>query len=135
VTVPKFILIVDDSEIVRSAVRHFVEAETSFQVCGEAVDGLDALEKVKYLSPDLVILDLTMPRMNGFQTARQLRARKFSAPIILFTVSAGLIKPEQAQAVGVNAVVAKEDFDELRIHIETLLHHGDDSRGVYGQNL
>jgi CheY-like chemotaxis protein len=121
VTVPKFILIVDDSEIVRSSVRHFVEAETSFQVCGEAVDGLDALEKVKYLSPDLIILDLTMPRMNGFQIARQLRAKKFSAPIILFTVSAGLIKPEQAQAAGVNAVVAKEDFDELRIHIETLL--------------
>jgi CheY-like chemotaxis protein len=119
--VPKFILIVDDNEIVRTAVRHFLEAETSFEVCGEAVDGLDALEKVKYLSPDLIILDLTMPRMNGFQTARQLRARMVRAPIILFTVSAGLIEPEQAQAAGVNAVVAKEDFDGLRIHIETLL--------------
>jgi CheY-like chemotaxis protein len=118
---PKFILIVDDSEIVRKAVRHFLEDQTSFEVCGEAVDGLDALEKTDYLNPDLIILDLTMPRMNGFQTARQLRARMFGAPIILFTVSAGLIKPEQAEAAGLNAVVAKEDLDGLRIHIETLL--------------
>jgi CheY-like chemotaxis protein len=59
--------------------------------------------------------------MNGFQTARQLRARMFGAPIILFTVSAEFIRPEQAQAAGVNAVVAKEDFDGLRTHIQTLL--------------
>jgi CheY-like chemotaxis protein len=121
VAVLKSVLIVDDSEIIRKAVRHFLEDQTGLEVCGEAVDGLDALEKAPYLNPDLIILDLTMPRMNGFQTARQLRARLVSAPIILFTVSAGLIKPEQAQAAGVNAVVDKEDFDGLRIHIETLL--------------
>jgi CheY-like chemotaxis protein len=117
----KFILIVDDSEIIRTAVRHFLEVQPGFKVCGEAVDGLDALEKVRYLSPDLIILDLTMPRMNGFQTARQLRARLVATPIILYTVSAQLIKPEQAKAAGVNAVVAKEDLDGLRTHIETLL--------------
>jgi CheY-like chemotaxis protein len=100
VAVPKLILIVDDSEMVRTAVRHFLEDQSAFEVCGEAVDGLDALEKVQYLSPDLIILDLTMPRMNGFQTARQLRATMFGAPIILFTVSAGLIDPGQAQAAG-----------------------------------
>ncbi len=120
---------------VRKAVRHFLEDQTGFEVCGEAVDGLDALEKTRYLSPNLIILDLTMPRMNGFQTARQLRATSFCAPIILYTVSAELIKPEQAEAAGINAVVAKEDLDGLRIHIETLLHHGDDSRRVYGQTL
>jgi CheY-like chemotaxis protein len=89
VTVPKSILIVDDSEIIRTVVRNFSEAETGFRVCGEAVDGLDALEKVQGLSPDLIILDLTMPRMNGFQTACQLRARMFKAPIILFIRYAG----------------------------------------------
>jgi two-component system, NarL family, nitrate/nitrite response regulator NarL len=117
----KSILIVDDSEIIRTAVRRFLEAETSFRVCGEAVDGLDALEKVQGLRPDLIILDLAMPRMNGFQTATQLRARMFGAPIILYTISAGLLNLEQVQAAGVNAVVAKEDFDGLRSHIETLL--------------
>lgn len=115
------ILIVDDSEIIRTAVRNFLEAETSFRVCGEAVDGLDALEKVQGLSPDLIILDLTMPRMNGFQTASQLRARMFKAPIILFTVHAGAINHAHVQTAGIDAVVAKGDLDGLRSHMEALL--------------
>ncbi len=117
----KHILIVDDSQVVRTAVRHFLESQPSFEVCGEAVDGLDALEKTRCLRPDLIILDLTMPRMNGFQTARQLRAMKFDVPIILYTVSAELIKPEIAAASGVTVVVAKEDLDGLRMHVYRLL--------------
>ncbi len=97
----KHILIVDDSDFVRPAVRHFVEGQPGFDVCGEAVDGLDALEKAGFLMPDLIILDLTMPRMNGFQTApRELRAM----------VSAG-----------VTVVVAKEDLCRLQLHSDTLL--------------
>ncbi len=114
----KHILIVDDSDFVRTAVRHFLEGQPSFEVCGEAVDGLDALEKARFLLPDLIILDLTMPRMNGFQAARELRAMKISVPIILFTVSAELIK---ALAAGVTAVVAKEDLFRLQLHLDTLL--------------
>ncbi len=117
----KHILIVDDSDFVRTAVRHFLESQTGFDVCGEAVDGLDALEKARFLMPDLIILDLTMPRMNGFQTARELRAMKIRVPIILFTVSAELIRPEQALAAGVTVVVAKEDLGRLQLHLDTLL--------------
>jgi DNA-binding NarL/FixJ family response regulator len=119
--VPKFILIVDDSEIVRAIIRHFLECQPDFEVCGEAVDGLDAIEKTRRLKPDLIILDLSMPRMNGFQAARKLRAMKFSAPIILFTIFAELIQPEEARSAGVNAIVAKTDLSVLQHHMERLL--------------
>ena len=78
---PKHILIVDDSEVVRGATQQFLESEAGLQVCGQAVDGLDALEKAHSLGPDLIILDLAMPRMDGLHAARALRERKVRAPI------------------------------------------------------
>jgi|SRR5580704_1803766 DNA-binding NarL/FixJ family response regulator len=117
----KHILIVDDSEIVRTATRHLLEDETEYEVCGEAVDGVDALEKARHLSPDLIILDLQMPRMNGLQTARELRAMRVSAPIILFTMYADAVRPDDALAAGVSAVVAKTNLPALRQHVENLL--------------
>jgi CheY-like chemotaxis protein len=85
-----------------------------------SVAKLDALEKA-ISHARLDHLDLTMPRMNGFQTARELRAMKISAPSIFFTVSAELVRPEQAPAAGVTAVVATEDLCRLQLHPETLL--------------
>ena len=80
------------SDFVRIAIRRFLEGQPGFDVCGEAVDGLDALEKARFLLPDLIILDLTMPRMNGFQAARELRAMKISASTLVTsaTVASGL---------------------------------------------
>jgi CheY-like chemotaxis protein len=63
----KSILIVDDNQAVRTITRQFLECQTDVGVCVEAVDGADAVEKARSLSPDLIILDLAMPRMNGFE--------------------------------------------------------------------
>src|SRR5580698_3789096 len=65
------ILIVDDNIQLRRAIRVQLEA-AGLEVCGEAVDGLDAIEKARGLSPDLIVLDLSMPRMNGLEAARKL---------------------------------------------------------------
>jgi len=121
VTMPKSILIVDDSSVVRSATRHFLESETQYEVCGEAVDGLDAIQKARHLGPDLIILDLQMPRMNGLQAARELRRLNVAAPIILFTLYADAVRPHEAVAAGVSAVVDKTDLSTLLQHIEVLL--------------
>jgi DNA-binding NarL/FixJ family response regulator len=116
----KYVLIVDDSEAIRTATRHFLECETECAVCGEAVDGVDALEKARHLSPDLIILDLQMPRMSGLQTARELRAMSVNAPIILFTMYADAVRAEDAVAAGVSAVIPKTNLPALRQHIESL---------------
>ena len=117
----KSILIVDDSSVVRTATRHFLENQTQYEVCGEAVDGIDALEKARHLNPDLIILDLQMPRMNGLQAARELRKLNVFAPIILFTMYADAVRPIDAENAGITAVVNKSDLEALRLHVEVLL--------------
>ena len=70
---PKRILIVDDLPELRKLIRAFLEEELGFHVCGEAIDGFDAIEKAKDLKPDLIVLDLSMPRMNGLEAAPRLK--------------------------------------------------------------
>jgi DNA-binding NarL/FixJ family response regulator len=119
--VNKNILLVDDSELIRLATRHFLESQPGFKVCGEAVDGIDALEKARHLNPDLIILDIALPRMNGLQTARELRARMHKIPIILFTWYADAIQPADIAGGGISAVISKSNPAALQSHINSLL--------------
>src|SRR5579859_3839379 len=80
------VLIVDDHEVVRMGIRMALSYGNPLEVCGEAEDGLDALQKVVELSPDVVILDLTMPGMNGFETAAQMRRIAPSVKIIFYSI-------------------------------------------------
>jgi DNA-binding NarL/FixJ family response regulator len=121
VTVPKSILIVDDNRAVREATRDFLESQTIFRVCGEAIDGLDALDKARDLTPDLIILDLSMPRMNGLQAAKELKAIMEHVPIILFTLHAEALPKNDALPTGVNAVVSKVDLSGLARQVNKLL--------------
>jgi DNA-binding NarL/FixJ family response regulator len=106
---PKSILIVDDSPAVRRATRHYLETETEYEVCGEAVDGLDALDKTRMLKPDLIILDLAMPRMNGLQAALELKKIREDVRIVLFTSYADAVPKQDVLTAGVHAVVSKSD--------------------------
>jgi two-component system, chemotaxis family, chemotaxis protein CheY len=122
VAMPKCILIVDDNLAIRTSIRHFLEAETDFEVCGEAVDGLDAIEKARELNPDLIILDLSMPRMDGLQAARVLRRMLPHVPIVLFTLHRDAIGETEASDAGVSAVVSKTgDLVALADEIARLL--------------
>jgi CheY-like chemotaxis protein len=116
----KSILIVDDNQTMRTVTRHLLECQPAVGTCAEAVDGVDAIEKTRRLHPDLIILDLAMPRMNGLETACELRS--FSQiPIILFTIHAASILNEEALAVGVNVVVSKTDILSLEHNVNRLI--------------
>ena len=111
----KTILIADDNDAVRRAVCEVFTRESDFEVCGEAHDGHDAIEKAQRLHPDLIILDLSMPGMNGLDAARALRDRLVPpVPIILFTLYDDGIVEERARSAGVADVVSKsEDISVL----------------------
>src|ERR1700678_3529746 len=99
---PKSILIVDDNAHIRGLVKKFIEYKKGLQVWGEAIDGVDAIEKTRVLKPDLIILDLSMPRMNGLEAARVLKTNLTQVPIILFTNYAGEIRPSDSAAAELN---------------------------------
>lgn len=103
------ILIVDDSAFLRVSIRMCIERETDWIVCGEAENGKIALEKVLELGPDLVILDLAMPVMNGLDAARKIRKIAPNLPILLFTLHVSGDLQRQAQLIGIQGVVSKAE--------------------------
>jgi CheY-like chemotaxis protein len=103
----KCILIADDNDIVRTIIRFFLETK-GFEV-GEAADGVDAIEKAKRLNPDLIVLDVAMPRMNGVEAASVLKRMMPDVPIVWFTMYQEQVGPSLTAAVGVDAVLSKPD--------------------------
>jgi DNA-binding NarL/FixJ family response regulator len=122
VAVPKQILIADDGVTVRQLIRRFLESRTAYQICGEAVDGLDAVEKAKALKPDLILLDLAMPRMNGAEAATVLRDVMPEVPIVLFTMYDESVGKSLISSLGIKAVLSKPDgMGNLVACVESLL--------------
>jgi DNA-binding NarL/FixJ family response regulator len=107
--VQKAILIADDNASVRRAIRHILEESGDLAVCGEAVNGREVIEKAEELHPDLVVVDFSMPVMNGLEAARALKRLKPALPVVLFTMFKDKFLEEEAFAAGISMVVAKED--------------------------
>jgi DNA-binding NarL/FixJ family response regulator len=103
---PFTILLVDDSVHVRAYVRLSIETHTDWAVC-EATNGKTALQMVASLKPHLVILDLSMPGMNGLETAKGISAISANMPMILFTMHESHLLEKEAQAVGIKHVFPK----------------------------
>ncbi len=80
------ILIADDHEIVRKGIAAMLSNEEGFEVCGQAVDGRDAVRLAEKLKPDIVLLDITMPELNGIDATRQIRRVAPEARVIIFTM-------------------------------------------------
>ena len=116
----KAILIADDSQEVRRHVTRILRSNQDFEICAEAVNGQEAVAKAREFHPDLVILDLGMPVMNGLEAARELKRILPLVPIILFT----LFPPTTTQlALGefsVDRIVPKGEVSHLMTHIRQL---------------
>jgi len=118
----KAVLIADDNGSVRRALCEAFARDSDFEVCAEAHDGRDSIEKALRLHPDLIVLDFSMPVMNGLDAARELKDRMPSVPIILFTFHVDLFK-EAALPSGVSDVVSKsEDVSVLITKARSLLY-------------
>jgi DNA-binding NarL/FixJ family response regulator len=103
------VLIVDDHPAIRRALRTAFERQPGFTVCGEAEDGFDAIGKAKKLAPDLIILDLRMPVMDGLEAARELKRLFPQIPLMMLTCYHSSAAEREALASGVSAVFSKPD--------------------------
>jgi CheY-like chemotaxis protein len=106
---PKRIFIIDDSKIVRQYVRTHLETRSDHVVCAEAVDGLDAIRLAGEVKPDVIVIDLCMPRMDGMEAAAILHGMLPRVPIILYTLHKEIVSEKRAQAAGIRSVVSKMD--------------------------
>jgi len=103
----RLVLIVDGNQVVRQALRDLFTREGDFNVCGEAEDGRQGVEKAQMLQPDLIVTDLSMPVMNGLEETRILKKVMPTVPVIIFTAHSDPFLEKEAAAAGVSAVVSK----------------------------
>jgi DNA-binding NarL/FixJ family response regulator len=119
--VPKTVLIADDNPTIRKQLCQLFKSEEHYDVCAEASDGREAIELALKHRPDLIILDLSMPLLNGFDAARELKRIMPEVPIILFTQHADLGKHLLGSVATVDRVVSKSEPLELIRHVHALL--------------
>ncbi len=105
----KSIMIVDDSELMRRNLRSLFSGSDDWAVCAEAVNGRDAVEKAEKLHPDFIVMDYSMPILNGLAAARQLKAMSPRSPIVMLTAFKDKHLEQEARKIGISWVFSKSD--------------------------
>jgi len=114
------ILIADDSPPLRRGLCTLVGLNADWQVCGEAVDGADAVEKARQLAPDIILMDFSMPQMNGVQAARKIAESGSDIPILLFTLYLSPQIMELARNAGLRGAISKSEISKLPYAIKAI---------------
>ena len=128
--VPTRVLIADDSELIRGLIRRFLEMKTDVEVCGETADGQQTIDAAMALSPDLLILDVVMPKLNGIEVASVLKKNLPKTKTIAFTMYGDYVK-NAALAAGVSVIVSKPDgILALLQAVEALLDKQESGSGL-----
>jgi len=115
------ILLVDDNPAVRHYLRAILEQQGTWQICGEARSGAEALQKVVEHAPDLVLLDYLMPDYNGVEVAKQIAQLCPKASILMVTLHLSKQLIEAARLAGVRGACAKQDIGSVVEAVESLL--------------
>lgn len=118
------ILIADDDAAIRRLLRRLIESHRGWTVCADACDGHDAVAKTSKSKPDVVVMDLAMPDMNGFQAGKEISSENPEIPMLLLTVQQ--ISKElssQARSAGFRGALSKNTGSEVVHAIEVLLDH------------
>jgi two-component system, NarL family, nitrate/nitrite response regulator NarL len=119
----KRILIADDNPTVRRGLRNLIKHNRDWDVCGEAENGPEAIERARELHPDLLLLDLVMPGMNGFDTAEELAKVEPDVQILLCTIQLSTYVVKEAEKRGIQGAVSKSKASEITDGIAALLRH------------
>jgi DNA-binding NarL/FixJ family response regulator len=106
------ILIAESNETMRSLLKALIESHPDWQVCGEAVDGLETVAKAAELKPDLILLDLSMPLLDGFRVAREVSTQWPEMPILLYTHHDLPELALEARKYGIREVIGKHESAE-----------------------
>jgi CheY-like chemotaxis protein len=119
---PKIILVADDNPAIRKALCEMFEVEEDYDLCAEATNGVEAIALAKQWRPDLIILDLSMPEINGYDAAREIKRIMPDVRIILFTLYADTVRN---QLMGVNSpidlIISKRDLANILKHVRSLI--------------
>ena len=118
---PYRIVLADDHPLLREAIKKSIEEIPDFQVVGEAGDGLELLELLEKLVPDLILLDISMPRFNGLQAAGNIKKSYPKVKILILTMIKSRESIQRALQIGVNGYLLKENaFSDLIAAIRTI---------------
>jgi DNA-binding NarL/FixJ family response regulator len=115
------VLVADDNPIIRKMLCKIFEAEADYDLCAEATNGREAIAQALRCRPELIILDLSMPVMNGLDAARELKKLMPGVPIILFTQYSDLGNALSRDQLNVDRIVSKSNATELIEHVRSLL--------------
>jgi len=107
------LLIADDHAVVRAGLRALLESRKGWEVCAEAADGREALEKATRLKPDIVILDIGMPRLNGVETARRIHKALPHSEILILTMHESDELVQQVVEAGAHGYILKDEADRV----------------------
>jgi len=111
----KSVLIADDQEFIRKVLCDLFASQRDFDVCGDAENGLEAVEMAQVLRPDLILLDLSMSMMNGIEAACELKRLMPMVPIIVFSEYSDVFSEREARSSGISGIVSKTE------HLSVLL--------------
>lgn len=109
------VLIADDNTLIRNGLCNLFGGEEDFDVCGQASNGREAIEKAQELQPDVIVLDLAMPVMNGLDAARLIKRIMPRVPVVMFSAYSDTFTENEARSAGISALVSKLDSASMLV--------------------
>ena len=119
------IIVADDHAVVRQGIRRILETRPGWEICGEAENGQEAVRLAEELNPEAIIMDVSMPTMNGLEATREIARRKANIPVLIFTMHDSASMTAAANQVGARGLVTKSDAIRHLIRaLESVLNGG-----------